>query len=296
MLKIYIHCFYLNLNALLKSMNTSVFLMGGLGNQLFQLFALLAYTKTYNKTPIIKYSETLNIGVTRPTYWNTFLSNLKKYTTSNTITLPMLKESSFTYSVIPNVQQPFQLYGYFQSYKYFQDYYKYINDEIGIDNLRTDILNEYIHYFNTNTTNVSMHFRLGDYKHKQHQYPVMPVTYYIKSIEHIIKQLNIDNFNVLYFCQEEDNKTVDISIKVLKMKFPKLSFTKADDKVDDWKQMLLMSNCQHNIIANSTFSWWGAYFNSNKDKVVCYPSKWFGPAIKHNVSDLFPETWNKILL
>ena len=58
-------------------MNTSVFLMGGLGNQLFQLFALLAYTKTYNKTPIIKYSETLNIGVTRPTYWNTFLSNLK---------------------------------------------------------------------------------------------------------------------------------------------------------------------------------------------------------------------------
>ena len=116
-------------------MNTSVFLMGGLGNQLFQLFALLAYTKKYNKTPIIKYSETLNIGVTRPTYWNTFLSNLKKYTTSNKITLPMLKESSFTYSAIPNVQQPFQLYGYFQSYKYFQDYYKYINDEIGIDNL-----------------------------------------------------------------------------------------------------------------------------------------------------------------
>jgi len=59
--------------------------------------------------------------------------------------------------------------------------------------------------------------------------------------------------------------------------------------------MLMMSLCQHNIIPNSTFSWWGAYFNSNTEKIVCYPDVWFGPAVsKRIVDDLFPESWTKI--
>jgi hypothetical protein len=77
--------------------------------------------------------------------------------------------------------------------------------------------------------------------------------------------------------------------------FPLLTFEKASDDLADWEQLLLMSNCTHNIIANSSFSWFAAYFNSNKDKIVCYPNKWFCGLNEHIcVDDLFPPAWQKI--
>ena len=69
---------------------------------------------------------------------------------------------------------------------------------------------------------------------------------------------------------------------------------KAPDTIPDWKQMLLMSLCEDNIIANSTFSWWGSYFNRRKDAIHCYPSIYYGPAMAADVSDLYPDSWVKI--
>ena len=70
---------------------------------------------------------------------------------------------------------------------------------------------------------------------------------------------------------------------------------KVDDKIEDWKQMLMMSCCHHNIIANSSYSWWGAYLNKYEYKIVCYPDVWFGPAMRSTyVCDLFPPKWQKI--
>ena len=67
-----------------------------------------------------------------------------------------------------------------------------------------------------------------------------------------------------------------------------------DYNIEDYEQMLLMSLCQHNIIANSSFSWWGGYFNNNLEKNVCYPSVWNGST--NETQDLFPENWNKIII
>jgi hypothetical protein len=72
------------------------------------------------------------------------------------------------------------------------------------------------------------------------------------------------------------------------------TFEQADNNLDDWEQMILMSLCQHNIIANSTFSWWGAYFNNNPNKIVCYPETWFGKKARHNIKDLFLSDWKMI--
>ena len=74
-------------------------------------------------------------------------------------------------------------------------------------------------------------------------------------------------------------------------------FQKVGNDIEDWKQLLMMSMCSHHIIANSTFSWWGAYLNKSTDKIVCYPTHWFGPKLKdiNNTKDLFPTDWIKII-
>ena len=56
-----------------------------------------------------------------------------------------------------------------------------------------------------------------------------------------------------------------------------------------------MASCTHNIMANSTFSYFGAYFNQNINKIVCYPDRWFGIRLcEYNINDLCPPEWTKI--
>jgi hypothetical protein len=113
------------------------------------------------------------------------------------------------------------------------------------------------------------------------------------ALMHMLLNITIDRpVKVLYFCEKEDNDTVSDIIRQCEETYSAFHFIKVDDSIEDWKQLLIMSNCHHHIIANSSFSWWGAYFNENVDKIVCYPSMWFGPALANKrLDDMFPSDW-----
>ena len=110
-----------------------------------------------------------------------------------------------------------------------------------------------------------------------------------------MKRTKKDDWDIIYFCEQKDNVAVKQRLRKIKQNFPNLVFHKAQDEMKDWEQLLLMSCSDHNIIANSTFSWWAAYLNQNPQKIVCYPSTWFGPAnIDKITTDLCPPSWIKI--
>ena len=142
---------------------------------------------------------------------------------------------------------------------------------------------------------VSIHFRLGDYKSKRYYHPIMNYEYFEKSLEHIVNKTN-NISKVLYVCEAEDNTYVTSKIDILQKKFPEIEYIKVSDSIPDYEQMLILSLADHNIISNSTFSWWGAYFNENPYKIVCYPSVWFGEYFEHtnSLDDLIPQDWIKI--
>jgi hypothetical protein len=252
--------------------------MGGLGNQLFQIFTVISYSIKHNIPFTFHNSETLKIGRERPTYWNTLLKSIKLYTNADDEPCYLYNESSFRFSEIPAFDNCC-LRGYFQSYKYFEENRKTIIGLCDLDRQRGPTQKV-----------ISMHFRIGDFKHLQECHPILGIGYYENALQYI--EDNIDgDYTVLVFCEGEDIDIVRQIIEYIDIKYP---VTFVDDSIPDWEQMLMMSSCEINIIANSTFSWWGAYLNDSPDRVVLYPSIWFGHKITHEISDLFPIDWRKI--
>jgi hypothetical protein len=273
--------------------------MGGLGNQLFQIFATISYAiKSKNRFEFLSLN-TLGGGSTtiRYTFWNTFFANLKPFLIQTLPEVRLIRETGFAYNELPvreMINKNIMLSGYFQSYKYFQSNYSTICRLIGLSKMK-DILLQKLdttpgHFDNT----ISMHFRIGDYKKLQDCHPLATYGYYEKALGFIQNMKKDINFDILYFCEDVDIEDVLRIITKLEINFASYKFVRGEKNMEDWEQMLLMSCCHHNIIANSSFSWWGAYFNFYTDKIVCYPSVWFGSKTTNDISDLCPPEWVKI--
>jgi hypothetical protein len=269
------------------------YLMGGLGNQIFQIFATLSYAFKY-KYQFRFLNQSLASCNKRFTYWDTFFHKLKPFLTESFIEpIYVLRENSFEYNSLKSPihfydYKTIQLYGYFQSEKYFEEYYDVIYRLLQLDNQKKEVLTKCNFEFDLTKT-LSLHFRLGDYKQIQHYHPIMTFEYYKNALEVILEKDNTIN-QVLYFCEENDIDEVLVTITKLNEIYSNINFIRAEN-LNDYEEMLLMSQCKHHIIANSSFSWWGAYFNTNKDKIVCYPNIWFGSQANLNTKDLCPSEW-----
>lgn len=271
-------------------------IMGGLGNQLFQIFTGISYAID-NKTAFkIKFNKADLIspvdGISkRPTYWDNFLTSISGFTYTEQPRLPVFREKeAFKYNKIPSITEDFILFGYYQSYLYFENNRDTIKRLLNIDKNRELIKNANLNFFK-NKKPISMHFRIGDYAKARHVHTILDLEYYkqaLKSLSEKIPNLSKDYY-ILYFFEPIDKDVVYDKIKLLQREFTDIEFRPCNENIEDWKQMLLMSCCSHNILANSTFSWWGAYLNNNHDKMVIYPNKWINT---HNrLNDLFPKEW-----
>ncbi len=175
--------------------------------------------------------------------------------------------------------------GYWQTEKYFKDIRKELLFDFSFsfgDNKLGKIKKELM----GNKSYVSVHIRRGDYLELPDVFEnLISNGYYIKAMQYIEKK--IENPIYVYFSDNiqwvKENFKDDNGIFIEDKMF---------DKYENWYDMCLMSVCSHNIIANSTFSWWGAWLNQNEDKIVVAPQQWFCDGRKP--SDICPEEWIRI--
>lgn len=278
---------------------------GGLGNQMFQ-YALGKHLAIKNKT-ILKLDLTHLLNSNRnkfqPRNFQLSYFNINTKIASNKEilkhTLPkirnryiyyllkkiyskngmIIEKNSFFDQKILNTQNNSYICGHWICEKYFLDIQKIIRKEFTLkDTLHKKLMKRWGNILKQN--NVSIHIRRGDYLKLKHIYHTLEADYYIKALN-IIKS-RTDFSNIIIFSD-------DISWCRDNLKLETCIFVEEQSAYED---LYLMSLCNHNIISNSTFSWWGAWLNKYKNKIIIAPEKWFR---KHNhCFDIIPQNWLKI--
>lgn len=175
------------------------------------------------------------------------------------------------------------LIGYWMSWRYFEKFDNQIRQDFTI---RKDLVSHLSEIENEIVANnsVSVHIRRGDFTSEKNVslHGIIPISYYNKAIAEISRKTT----SVHLFVFSDDIRWVKENLKIeLPITFVSNEVTKA--AVEDF---YLMTLCKHNIIANSTFSWWAAYLNNNPGKIVIAPKKWYNKTF-YNYSDVYPPSW-----
>jgi len=187
---------------------------------------------------------------------------------------------------ILSLKSPLFLNGYFQSHKYYQAYEAEIRALFSFSTY--DFKNKNLDILQTlkNEITLSVHIRRGDYVNdpKVNQtHGVCSFDYYLNAIRYISETNK--NIKLVFF--SDDSAWVKQTFSHLSM--DKI-FVDHNTGKSSWKDMCLMSLCTHNVIANSSFSWWAAWLNANPKKQVIAPKQWFVDK-NRNTNDLIPAEW-----
>jgi hypothetical protein len=256
-------------------------MVGRLGNQMF--IAAAAHSLALDNNDRVIYPN--SIGGICPTpdetivHRKTIFRNLH-YTND----LSFLK---FVYSESPSMEfkeidyrENLFIKGYFQSENYFKHNREHIIKLFSPQREIEEFINKKHSSLIDSSEHVSVHVRRGDYLKLSDYHNVLGKGYYQKAMKDYDGAKFVFFSDDIEWCRETFKGHNSVFI----------------EKQPDVMDLFLMSKITHNIIANSSFSWWGAWLNQAEKQTVVCPGEWFGPKNSHLVTkDLTPSSWNAIV-
>jgi hypothetical protein len=287
-------------------------IIGGLGNQMFQYaigramslewrVPLLLDTHDFIVHPAHQGFELSNVfsivaDVAHQDAVINFLGWQSSLTVRRVLARPVMKilrsehyivEPHFHYwPAIHNTPSSIYLDGYWQSWRYFADIESTIRDEFVFRQPLVGPNFELATRIGEKNA-VSLHIRRGDYAQNAKTlatHGLCPLEYYEEAIANIDRAVD----DPLFFIFSDDMAWVQANLAI---KHPH-QFVTHNRGAESYNDMRLMSLCKHHIIANSSFSWWGAWLNPDPEKIVIAPRRWFAKDI--NTDDLIPESWVRL--
>jgi hypothetical protein len=246
---------------------------GQLGNQMFQ-YALLVGVKHKINADIV-----IDPEVKQRSYLFDFF-NLEECIIRKHPTFSIYQEKHYHFDPdVFSIDENTNFRGYFQTEKYFQHCCDIIKKEFTFKKEISSRVDSFLKTYEKKVK-VSLHVRRGDYLAHPDAHPLCTKEYYNNAIR------ILDGDNVVFICTSDDIEWCKENLKL-----PNIIYNKQDLAHD----MCLISKCDHHIIANSTFSWWGSWLSNNENKKIISPSIWFGKRYSDwDVKDLYCSNFIKI--
>ncbi len=286
-------------------------IIGGLGNQMFQYAAGKRLAATHNTVLKLDISEFKDyslhayglsafnteelfatpeeIKLLKEPEVGSLKKKLKKLLRRpSKLGITHIRETQFNFAPeILTMPDSVYLDGYWQSEKYFSDIAEIIRKEFTVKSPQKD-KNLALAQQITSCASVSLHVRRGDYvtdKKTNTIHGICDLDYYARCIERLGQQVH----HPCFFIFSDDPEWAENNLKI---PHPAI-FIGHNGPEKNYEDLRLMSQCRHHIIANSSFSWWGAWLGQHQDTITYGPKRWFNSP-SFNTQDLLPEAWNRI--
>lgn len=285
--------------------------ISGLGNQLFQYAAGRYFSRRYGAPLIlaIDQSGAISYGFPRPFLLSKFLirAEIRRYTPIDRYRVqpPRYLAGLFArlnhlqgiqvyrelfdrrYDFVPEIAidrnvRSLHLVGYWQSYRFAASVAKELRSELAFSEPPEGKNLEILHEIHETPDSVSLHLRRGDYIGAAEGDIALSLDYYARAVELFRQTLTSPTYFVFSDDMEFARKNLVLHGKV--------RFIDHNDSFSAHEDLRLMSACQNHIIANSTFSWWGAWLNPSNSKIVYAPKYWLLSQDSY-FPDLFPPDW-----
>lgn len=257
-------------------------LNGRIGNLLFQIGTAATLAKNNNtefavvchEKYLLPEPDNCTVYEYIQQYKHTFFRGITVLTETPENIVPFQQDKSGLYVPIEYCNNIY-LIGTFESEKYFDQ--DLVRNQFQIPaEIKTNLLKNYGSILDNGATSINV--RRGNLLNIPHQYNIASVKFFRKAIDYIGKDTHF------LFISDD--------IEWCKKNFKGSNFHFADKDPSPMNDLFLQTLCKHNIISNSTFSWWGAWLNSDPDKVVIVPTPWLGKAFSYiKMEDKIPESW-----